>query len=187
MRPTGRGKRGRKAFWKKSPEIERVSDHIGRAIDRLPVVDTILNIGLAYLGYELTKDWKGALIGPIALKLATANNIVAGGAGIATLAFLGLTGGGALEIVKSQWQMEEEALRSGEPLYNNPIVENGRHVCEGGYLLMERAGVRICVDPNRKLGYIRWGWKEVTDPGIPQQHFEPPSWWPSLGSPGGVG
>jgi len=44
--------------------------------------------GLAYLGYERFKDWKGALVGPISLKLA----LTPGGMGVPVSQVAGLSG-----------------------------------------------------------------------------------------------
>jgi len=64
----------RKGFTRSNKEWdESIAEHIGKFIDRMTVKDVeelLLNAGLAYAGYQLYKDWKGLLHGPIALRLA---------------------------------------------------------------------------------------------------------------------
>ena len=92
--PKGK-KKQRKPFWKKDfgPEFEHVSAHIGKAIDSGKIIDYLLYGGLAYAGYELFQDWKGALFGPVALRLAQSGNLAAGASGVAGLLLLGVAGG----------------------------------------------------------------------------------------------
>lgn len=84
----------KQAFWKKlGPEIERTTRHIGNIIDKsnvAQIVDALIYGGVAIQGALVMNDPRGALIGPIGLKLAQSPNLIAGGAGIAVLAALGL-------------------------------------------------------------------------------------------------
>jgi len=58
------------------------------------IVDLALNLGLAYLGAKHFKHPVGALFGPIALKLARSENVVAGTSGVIGLVSLGVAVGG---------------------------------------------------------------------------------------------
>lgn len=86
---------------------ESLREHIGKAVDRMDPVDGLLYGAVAYVGYDLTKDWKGALIGPIALKLATSPSEIAAVAGIAALGSLGLLYVGSL-FPEAQAKMKPE-------------------------------------------------------------------------------
>ena len=48
------------------------------------------NLGVAYAGYRASGHWSGGITGLVALRLATAPNIPAGLAGLATLAAIGV-------------------------------------------------------------------------------------------------
>jgi len=69
-----RKKKVKVAFWKKSPEIQRITDHIGKFIDRVDpkgISDLALAAGVSYMGYKtFGNDWKGAVVGLTGLKLA---------------------------------------------------------------------------------------------------------------------
>jgi len=81
-------------FWKKwGPEATHITDHAGHIIDNSNVsqlVEALLYLGTAYVGVEATGDIRGALIGPIGLKLASSMNLAAGTAGVLVLTTLGL-------------------------------------------------------------------------------------------------
>lgn len=84
-------KKPRKGFTRSKKEWEEtIAEHIGKFIDKLTlkdVTEAALMGGLAYLGYkEFGLD--GALIGPVALKLAT----TPGGMGIPVSQTAGLIG-----------------------------------------------------------------------------------------------
>lgn len=76
--------------------LERIARHIGKIVDNSSIkdiADATLMASLAYLGAQRFHDWKGAFIGPVAFKLATAPG---GGTldpsrltGVAGLLFLG--------------------------------------------------------------------------------------------------
>lgn len=55
------------------------------------IIDLFTKGGLAYLGYNATKHWTGALTALILLKLATSDNLAAGAAGVAGLTAIGAT------------------------------------------------------------------------------------------------
>jgi len=98
-----------KGFQRTSKQWEEtISTHIGEVINRGHAVDYLLNIALAYTGYSLTNDWRGLIIGPIALKLASAHNVVAGAAGVAALSYMGLAS-------LSPPKTEQEAIDMGVP------------------------------------------------------------------------
>jgi len=160
-------KRVKEPFWKKlGPEAKHITDHAGHIIDNSKLSDLMnfaINAGLAYAGFKVFDDWKGALIGPIALKLAGSMNVVAGAAGVIMLTGLGFCIGssGVQEFIQDpqgSWDRDMEALMSGTPVYNEPTPEGQ---CANGQVLMERQGVRICVDSWRVMGYERWGWRRV--------------------------
>lgn len=54
------------------------------------LVDVATKLGVAYTGYNATRHWTGALVALIGLRLAEANNLASGIAGVATLTALGL-------------------------------------------------------------------------------------------------
>ena len=90
-------KKARKGFTRSKKEWEKsIAGHIGKLVDKLTAKDLIdisLNVGLAYAGYQVFKDWKGALFGPISLKLAQVEGgtpPVAQSAGLAGLVTLGV-------------------------------------------------------------------------------------------------
>jgi hypothetical protein len=83
------------AHWNESKKSlpESLRGHLGTLLDNATpktAVDAAINAGLAYLGFEVFGDWKGALVGPIALKLATADSEIGAAAGVAALGILGL-------------------------------------------------------------------------------------------------
>lgn len=89
--------RGKMKFKQGKKALERsVKDHIGKLIDRVEPIDAFINIGLAYLGYEAFHTWKGALIGPIAYKLATTQGGTPPVSQISGLAILGILGVAAI-------------------------------------------------------------------------------------------
>ena len=54
--------------------LERLAKHLGKIADNTSFKDIqeiALNAGLAFAGYEAFHNWKGALLGPVSLKLAT--------------------------------------------------------------------------------------------------------------------
>ena len=61
------------------------------------LLDAATKVGVAYVGYKAHDHWSGALAGLVALRLANANNLAAGIAGVATL-----TGLGVMSIIKSK-------------------------------------------------------------------------------------
>ena len=80
-----------KGFRRTAKEWEKsIAGHIGKAIDSGHMADYLLYAGLAYLGYEHFGDIKGAIWGPVCLKLAMSPNIVAGTSGILGLVTLGV-------------------------------------------------------------------------------------------------
>lgn len=87
----------RKGFSRSQKDWEKsIAGHIGKFIDRMTVKDVeelFLNVGLAIVGVEVFKGWKGALYGPIALRLARTDGgspPIAQIAGVAGLLTLGL-------------------------------------------------------------------------------------------------
>jgi hypothetical protein len=72
--------------WKKS-----LNDHIGKFADRLSL-DDLLTLGIGVLGGLHTESLEGGMITMVGYKLARANNLPAGLAGVATLTAVGLAG-----------------------------------------------------------------------------------------------
>lgn len=90
--PKQKQKKPRKGFNRSKNEWEEtIAGHIGRAIDRIPIIDGLIYGALAYLGATALKDPLGALWGPISLKLAISGNVVSGTAGLLGLSLIGLS------------------------------------------------------------------------------------------------
>lgn len=109
--------RVRKPFWEKwGPDVRYIADHVGHVIDNSRIsdfIDAALYGGTALLGMQVTGDIRGALIGPIGLKLATSMNIVAGTAGVSILGVLGLAAIGGPVTVDTK-----------------PVQKNGQNILE---------------------------------------------------------
>lgn len=86
-------KKARKGFKRSKKEWEEsIAGHIGKAIDRIEPLEGLLLIGLALAGVEAFGDWKGALLGPIGLKLAMTQGGTPPIAQIAGVTALGILG-----------------------------------------------------------------------------------------------
>ena len=103
--------------------LERLAIHLGKIVDNSSVKDIQeagLNVALAFAGYDAFKNWKGALLGPVSLKLATAPGgtpPVSQIAGIAGLSMLGLA-------MVTPWEGPLEPIAP-------PIIPSGtRESCE---------------------------------------------------------
>lgn len=148
-----RKKKVKVPFWKKwPPEIQHITDHAGKIIDNSKISDFInvfLNLGLAYAGAETFKDWKGAFIGPIALKLAQSENIIAGTAGVATLGILGFA----------------FAVGRGpeEPPQTPGVGPFAPGECPEGYTLMIKMGGYHCVIEHEVHFWQNRGWERYSD------------------------
>jgi hypothetical protein len=83
---------------------ESIAGHIGRAVDRIPIIDALLYGAAAYYGHvaaeklggKFPDTLAGSATAMIGLRLATSMNEAAGIAGVATLASVGLAGSGAV-------------------------------------------------------------------------------------------
>lgn len=91
-------KKTRKRLSRKTKEWEEsICNHIGKIIDNatpMQLAEISLMAGLAWLGYDATKDLRGSLAGVLGYKLATTMGgtpPVSQIAGLAILAYLGLT------------------------------------------------------------------------------------------------
>ena len=147
-----REKKKKQPFWKKtSPELKHVTDHIGKVIDNSKLTDFIeffIYAGLAYVGAEKLKDWRGALIGPIGLKLATSMNIVAGTAGIAILGVLGLASIGSF-ISPPRRENDQIVIDVGEQTYPIHCERVGPPGAEGEWRCWYPGlGWRYGIDPS---------------------------------------
>ena len=88
----GKKKRKNKGRLKAEKVVEQFIDWIKKQNPK-DLAELALMGGLAYAGYEAFKDWKGALLGPVSYKLATAPGgtpPVAQITGVAGLTTLGL-------------------------------------------------------------------------------------------------
>ena len=94
-----KAKKKREALWKKHPELERITRHLGKMIDNESLTDFIASLGCFAAGsiaaYNLGARKIEQIIGTgfsglIAYKLATSRNLIAGASGTLYLAGLGL-------------------------------------------------------------------------------------------------
>ena len=100
------------------------------------LVDAALNVGLAYAGYETFKDWKGALLGPVSLKLAQTSGgtpPVAQIAGVAGLSLIGVKG--IHDWVAGEIEREKEYYMSLTPEEQRKWVkEKGEYFLTSGLI-----------------------------------------------------
>ena len=148
------------------PELKHVSDHIGSVIDNSraqDLVNAFLNIGLAYAGYEIFRDWKGALLGPISLKLATSNNLAAGTAGVVGLASLGLAAGAGKKLSEILLIDVPDPPEIPGPGQTDPETGEPKGRCGENMTLMIRMGALLCV-PDDQIGNFEYrGWEKHSD------------------------
>lgn len=152
-------KKNKLAFWKKlGPEGQRVSEHIGKIIDNSRLqgaTDAIINLALAYYGVKAFGHIGGAIIGPISLKLATARNEVAGAAGVAGLALLGVASTGRVQDIVEALINPEVVLVDGQRFGRDQIVAPSfspdfpyELTCPEGYTLKRGPSAAFCI-PNQ--------------------------------------
>lgn len=98
---------------------ETISSHIGKSIDSGHLPDYLLNAALAYLGWEAFQDPIGLIYGPVALKLATASNVIAGAAGVVGLTLLGLSFG------KQEWEHQPADVKKESGIVKEVICPPG--------------------------------------------------------------
>jgi hypothetical protein len=151
-------KKTKLAFWKTlGPEGKRVADHVGKIIDNSRIqeaTDAIINIALAYYGVKAFGHIGGAIIGPISLKLATARNEVAGAAGVAGLAILGVASTGRVQDIVEALINPDIVLVDGQRFEADQIVAPSfspdfpyELTCPEGYTLKRGPSAAFCV-PN---------------------------------------
>lgn len=75
-------------------DLEQLS-RLTQLADKVP--DLFMKAGVAYIGIKATGHWTGALTALVALRLAQANNLAAGAAGVTALTGIGLGSIGVLE------------------------------------------------------------------------------------------
>ena len=149
-------KKTKLAFWKKlGPEGQRVADHVGKIIDNSRIqeaTDAIINLALAYYGVKAFGHIGGAIIGPISLKLATARNDVAGAAGVAGLAALGLASTGRVQDIVEALINPELVLVDGQRFDRDQIVAPSfspdfpyELTCPVGHRLVRGPSAAFCV------------------------------------------
>jgi len=139
-------------FWKKHPELKRITRHLGKMIDNESLTDFLAGLGCflagsiaAYnIGARKIEDIIGTgFSGLIAYKLARSENLVAGASGTLYLAGLGLidawnpiTGvthriileiGETIEEQTEEWYRKYEELTKpypiiGKQLFRNPFL-----------------------------------------------------------------
>ena len=154
-----------KLKWEKSP-FSKVAK-FAEKIKPHEWTDLAINIGLAYAGYDATKSWQGALLGPVSLKLAQAPGgtpPISQITGVAGLVMLGIAisvpgqwfGGLTAEEFRRELDRELENLVTGQVVYSSPDVKGK---CAEGYIKVCRGDQSICIEPWREYGYKRWGWR----------------------------
>lgn len=114
---------------KKKKKVKKPREKLEKGLDKIiewlkkqnpkDLAELTLMGGLAYAGYQVTKDWKGTLIGPIGLKLAQTDGIPSQIAGLTTLAVLGLCS-------FPGFKTPEEAIAGGVP----PAIAHAGKVCD---------------------------------------------------------
>ena len=120
--------------------------------DKLPkALDITVNLGLAYLGYQTFRDWRGALVGPVSYALAKSPNIAGSIAGVGGLTILGLfsVAGEGIQ------HPPQEPMKAPE--------EIGGQTCQQGYTLMIRAGAKICIIDEEVHYWQGRGWEKFSD------------------------
>jgi len=151
-------KREKKAFWKKHPEVERITRHLGKLIDNEKLTDLLAGLGCFAAGsiaaYNLGARKIEQIIGTgfsglIAYKLATSRNLIAGASGTLYLAGLGLIEAwnpitGILQTVATEMEKETEELyyeyeKATEPY--QPII--GRILFPNPFLGAAKGRMRI--------------------------------------------
>lgn len=79
--------------------LQQIQNALLKVVDRSDkIVNLLLNAGVAYYGYQVNHHWTGALTGLIGMKLAQADNLVSGTAGIGILGAMG-----AMQLTKPFW------------------------------------------------------------------------------------
>lgn len=149
-------KKNKIAFWKRqSPEITRITNHIGNIINNGHAVDYFLNGSLALMGIYSFKDIRGAVLGPLGLKLAQSGNLAAGGVGLGILGLLGLTtfAPSALDIFDPDKVKE----------YQEKIKPPENNECKSGFTKMINFGQILCVSDDFVKFYQYRGWEKYTD------------------------
>lgn len=114
------------------PLEEHLKDHLGRMIDRVDPLELAIYAGLAYAGYEVFKDWRGALIGPIGLKLATSPSEIAAASGVITLSGLGI----GIALTGELGKQIAGALADAGLYSKAPTEINKVKTCQEGWTLM---------------------------------------------------
>jgi len=155
-----RNKKEKVAFWKKlSPEWDRVSGHIGNVIDNGHAVDYFLNGSLAILGVAATNDIRGALIGPIGLRLAQGGNVLAGGVGLAILGSLGVVSvaPGVIDI------FDPATPQKILPPTQGYTPEEPNAGCPSGKTKMINFGSLMCVPDDLVGDFQHRGWEKYSD------------------------
>lgn len=149
-------KREKLAFWKKlGPEGKRIADHTGKIIDNSRISDVsnaILDVALAYYGVKAFGHIGGAIIGPISMRLATSMNAVAGAAGVAGLAALGLASTGRIQDIVDALVDPALVLVDGERFDRDQVIAPSvspdfpwDFVCPEGYKLVRGPSAAFCV------------------------------------------
>lgn len=149
---SARKSRERKPFWKKfGVEMQHVTDHIGHIINnsRLSeVVDTSIYGGLALLGVLQFNDLRGAIIGPVGLKLAMGGNIVGGATGVAMLASIAIAPAASDLLTNTLGNLGDPntVIIEGQTIKNEdlrPMNPDGS--CPMGYRLHSNPYFKVCI------------------------------------------
>ena len=145
----GRAK-GQQEAHQKKPILESLREHIGKILDA-EGINALIDVALFYAIYEKSKSWEIALLGPIGMRLATAESEVAAVAGCLTLASLGVGIIVPTEVLKTA--AEYPASRYAVP------EDAGK--CPDGYTLMEKETERACFNTGLLFLFEWQGWKRV--------------------------
>lgn len=111
------------------------------------LAEVAIMVGLAYAGYETFKDWRGALLGPVSLKLAQTSGGTLSPSQIAGIAGLSLLG---VAIAGGERFEQTYKVLTGEPVFRGVLPQegpNGEPICPPGYKLVisRLAGGAACI------------------------------------------
>ncbi len=144
--------KGEIAAWKSKPLEMRLMELLENASKTINPVDAFVNAGLAIAGYQVMKDWKGLLIGPIGLKLAQSQSIVASTSGVVTLALLGLASTSQVQDIISAL-LDPDQVMVGGKIYPQDKIQRPHFsdkfpyelMCNEGYELKRGPSAAFCV------------------------------------------
>jgi len=150
-----RKKKEKLPFWKKlDPEFKHVADHLGKAIDNSNIkqlTDAFLYGAAAYFGFKAF-GFNGLMVGPIALKLAMAENIVPATSGVVTLALIGAANTSPVQDMITAITDPNQVLVDGVLYPREQVIAPSTNpnfpydfVCPEGYTLKRGPSAAFCV------------------------------------------